>query len=255
MSVFDQEDDQNKDYLTELTGPGGKFDRTKYASDQEMYQAIAKSNFHGDRTISQRNKEFDELRDSFLAKSAEADTAAKLEDLIKKYEERVNNRDTTNNPNVGDVNLPVLDEAKIEATVEAKLKDIEARRAEKANLDKVDQRLREVYGENAGSILRDKMNALEISNDDLKFLAKKSPEAVFNALGLNQQKTDNFQFVPRSNIRTDNFKPETTIRDALYWEKMRTENSKEYFSQKNSVQRLKDMDNPDFLKRLNERRT
>lgn len=252
MSVFDQEDqDTNKDFLAELTGPGGKFDKTKYASELEMYQAIAKSNVHGDRTIKQRNTEFDELRTAFLEKSAEANTAAKLDELMKKFE----NRDTTINPNVGDVTPPVIDEAKIEATVEAKLQEIEAKRSEKINLDKVDQRLREVYGDNAGSILRDKMSTLGISSEDLKFLARKSPEAVFNTLGLNQQKTEGFQSVPRGSVRTDSFKPETTIRDAIYWEKMRDNNPKEYFSQKNSVQRLQDMDNPDFLTRYNERRT
>lgn len=252
MSVFDQEDDQNKDYLSELTGPGGKFDRTKYASDQEMYQAIAKGKFLGDKTLNQRNTEFDELRTAFLEKSAEANTAAKLDELIKKYETSVN-KDTTNNLNVGDVNLPVIDEAKIKATVAEEYQAIETRKSEKANLDAFDKRLRDAYGENAGSVLRDAMNTLGISQEDLKSLAKKSPEAAVNTLGLNRQRTESFQSVPRSSIRTDSFKPETTIRDAVYWEKMRSENMKEYFSQKNSVQRLQDMDNPDFLKRYNER--
>lgn len=254
MSVFDQEDDQ-KDYLAELTGPGGKFDRTKYASEQEMYQAIAKSNVHGSRTIAQRNTEFDELRETLFAKTAEADTAAKLDELIKKLENRGNDRDTTNNQNVGDVNLPPeLDPKKIEDIVSAKLQEIEVKRTETTNMNTVDARLREEYGDNAPKILKDKMNTLGISNEDLKFLAKKSPEAVFNALGLNQQR-EAFTPVPRGNIRSDSFKPEVTTRDAVYWEKMRNENPKEYFSQKNSVQRLQDMDNPDFLKRLNERRT
>lgn len=251
MSVFDQEDDQNKDYYAELTGPGGKFDRTKYASDQEMHQAIAKSNVHGSRTIDFKNQEFDELRETLIAKTAEANTAAKLDELIKKYEAR-DNKDTTNNPNVGDVNLPVIDEAKIEATVEAKIRAIESSKSEKANLDAFDQRLREAHGENAGSVLRDTMNTLGISSEDLKSLAKKSPEAALNTLGLNKR-TDTFQAVPRSSIRTDSFKPETTLRDAVYWEKLRSENMNEYFSQKNSVQRMQDMDHPDFLKRLNAR--
>lgn len=253
MSVFDQDDDQNKDYLAELTGPGGKFDRTKYASDQEMYQAIAKGKYLGDRTLDFKNREFDELRDTLIAKTAEADTAAKLDELIRKYDERALNKDTTNNPNVGDVLPPVIDEAKIEATVEAKIRAIESGKTEKANLDIFDQRLRDAHGENAGSILRDKMNTLGISPEDLKALAKKSPEAALNTLGLSKR-TEGFQPVPRSSIRTDNFKPEATIRDAVYWEKMRNENMKEYFSQKNSVQRLEDMEHPDFLKRLNERK-
>lgn len=255
MSVFDQEDQlDDKDYYTELTGPGGKFDRSKYASDQEMHQAIAKSNVHGSRTIEHKNKEFDELRETLFSKTAEANTAAKLDELLQKLENRDNNKDLTNNPNVGDVTNSAIDDAKIENIIAKKLQEIEVSRNEKSNLDKVDQRLQEEYGSNASRILKDKMNTLGISNEDLKFLARKSPEAVFNALGLNQRETNDFQSVPRSSVRTDGFKPEPTIRDAVYWEKMRNENSKEYFSQKNSVQRLKDMDNPDFLKRINERR-
>lgn len=250
MSVFDQEDDQNKDYLVELTGPGGKFDRTKYTTDQEMYQAIAKSNYHGDRTISQRNTEFDQLREDFLAVKAEATAAAKLEELIAKYENRDTN--TTNNQ-VGNVEA-TLDPKKIEDIVSAKLTEIEVKRVESANLNKVDQRLRERFGDNAASVLKDKMNTLGISNEDLKFLARKSPEAVFNTLGLNSNQTEDSYSLPRSNVRSDGFKPQTTVRDAVYYEKLRKDDPKTYFSQSISVQRLKDMDNPDFLKRYNEQR-
>lgn len=250
MSVFDQEDD-DKDYLVELTGPGGKFDRTKYTSEIDMYKAIAKSNVHGDRTISQRNTEFDQLRADFLEVKAEATAAAKLEELIKKYETRDTN--TTNNQ-VGNVEA-TLDPKKVEDIVAAKLQEIEQKRTEKANLDKVDSRLREQFGDSANSVLKDRMETLGISSEDLKFIARKSPEAVFNTLGLNQQRTEEYSALPKSNTRSDSFKPQTTVRDGVYYEKLRKEDPKTYYSQTSSVQRLKDMENPDFLKRLNEQRS
>lgn len=251
-SLFDQEDD-NKDYLAELTGPGGKFDRTKYTSELEMYQAMAKGKYHGDKTLEHKNREFDELRETFLDTQAQATAAAKFEELVTKLENRTNNSNTTNNPDVGNVEQPSFDPSKIDELLEAKLTKRDADRQEKANLSMVDTRLRERFGDNAGTVLKEKMNTLGLSNEDLKFLAKKSPEAVFNALGLNQQQATDYQAPPRSNTRSDSFQPQTTIRDAVFYEDLRRKDPKSYFSQSTSVQRLKDMDHPDFLKRYNAR--
>lgn len=261
MSLFDQNDsiDENKDYLEELIGPGGKFDVTKYNNDRDAaIKAMAKGKAHADKTLDQRNKEFDELREAFLAKSeeadkksAEAEAKAKFEELVTRFEASKNtNQDDTNKSGI--VDQPTLDPSKIEEIVANKLQEIEVKKRENDNLSVVDSRLRERFGDNAANILKEKMNTLGISNDDLKFLAKRSPEAVFNALGLNQQVQENFQAPVRGSTRNDSFSPKTTTRDAVYWEKMRKDEPKKYFSPDNSVQRLKDMDSPDFLKRYQE---
>jgi len=95
------------------------------------------------------------------------------------------------------------------------------------------------------------MNSLGLTAEDLKLLAKKSPEVAINALGLNVQQQQ-YQNPPTSNTRSDSFKPSVDIRDAVYYEKLRRDNPKDYFSPKTSVQRLQDMDHPDFLKRHQE---
>lgn len=246
--LFDQEDQDNTDYLAELTKPGGKFDRTKYTTDQEMYQAIAKGKFHGDKTLDNKLQEFDQLREEYMSTQAKVNAQAKYDELLAKLEATVN-RDATNTQ-VGNVEQP-FDPNKLDELLEQKLTKREQDRAEKANLDKVNQRLTERFGENAKTVLRDKMNALNLSNDDIKLLAKKSPDAVFNALGLNQQQTD-FQAPPRSSMRSDNLTRDPGVRDAVFYEKMRREEPKKYFSQQMSTQRLKDMDSPDFLKRYRE---
>lgn len=250
MSLFDQEDIDNKDYLAELTGPGGKFDRTKYASEAEMYQAIAKGKVYGDRTIEQRNKDFDDLREDFVKAQANATSATKFEELKALLEKRVDTGDITTQMRPVETQL---DPVKIEELLDQKLTQREMKAKEDANMNAVETRLRERFGDNAKSIMRDKMNTLGMTAEDLKFLAKRSPEAVLNALGVNSVQQETYQGTPSSSFRSDNFVPQADIRDALYYDKMRREKPKEYFSEKMSVQRLKDMDdNPDFLKRLRE---
>lgn len=248
MSIFDQEEDDKKDYLAELTGPGGKFDRTKYASEVEMYQAIAKGKVYGDRTIEQRNKDFDDLREDFVKAQANATAATKYEELKALLEKR-GNPDVDITPSLQPT---AFDPSKIEELLEQKLTQREMKKREDDNMAVVETRLREYFGEDAKTVLRDKMNTLGMTADDLKFLAKRSPEAVINALGVNS-KPESYQGAPSSNLRSDNFVPQADIHDALYWEKMRREKPKEYFSEKLSVQRLKDMDHPDFMTRYNQK--
>lgn len=252
-SLFDQEEvfDENKDYLEELIGPGGKFDVAKYNNDRDVaIKAVAKGKVLGDRTIDQRNKEFDELREVWLQERAQSMAQAKFEELRLAMENQ--NDDTTITPVVNVE--PTLDPNKLKGLVSQQLQEIEAERRKSENLTKVENRLKERFGDNAKSALKDKMNTLGLSYEDLKLFAQRSPEAVITALGLNQQ-PEPYQSPPRSSIRSDNFLPQTDIRDAVYYEKMRKEDPKTYFSEKTSVQRLKDMDAPEFLTRYNQRRT
>lgn len=243
-SLFDQEDEI--DYLQELTKPGGKYDRTKYSDDSELLKALAKGKYHGDKTLDLKLTQFDELREELDKREDLAKTQAKLDELLTKIEKSQSGDNNQSTPEPMDLN-------QLDAAIETKFQAIETRKKEAANMEEVENRLRARFGDNAASILKDKMNTLSLTRDDLKFLAKRSPEAVLNTLGLNSEQTDTYQAPPRSNVRTDSFKPTVEIRDAVYYEKMRREQPKEYFSEKISVQRLKDMDHPDFMKRYQER--
>jgi len=208
--------------------------------------------------ITVKNREFDQLREDYLKAKANADAQAKFEDLLTRLESKSgnDNNNSGSTQNNGNVEQPVLDEAKLDTLIEQRVLDIENRKREKANLDAVENKLRERFGDNAQAILRDKMNTLGITNEDIKFLAKKSPEAVFNALGLNSQPPAQQEAgLPRSSFRTDRSNNTDGVRDYLFYEKMRREEPKKYFSQDISVQRLKDMDSPDFLKRYQELRS
>lgn len=236
--IFDQEDDTPpQNYLEELVGEGKKFKTT---------EELAKGKYESDRYIKHKDQEFDELREDALKWRADSVAKARFDEYVKTHNGKSD--DTTHTP-VDNVQ-PSVDPSKIKELVSQEWSLLKTQERETENLTRVDTILKERFGDNARSILKDKMNTLNLSQDDLKFLAKKSPDAVINALGLNQRE-DFYQAPPRGSVRSDSFTPKTELRDAVYWEKMRSTNSKEYFSPKNSVQRLKDMDHPDFLKRYN----
>lgn len=247
MSLLDQED--NRDYLAELTGPGMKFDRSKYANEAEMYKAIAKGKVHGDTTLAVTLQEKDELREYAEELRRAATTSTKTEELLARLE---NNQQVTTSTTQQQVTQPSLNPTQLAEIVRQQVLELEQGKIETKNMETVETKLRERFGDNAASILKEKMKSLNLTNDDLKLLAKRSPDAVLNALGVNNAPTRSSD-LPRSSMRTDNFSPDVEIRDAVYYEKLRKEKPKEYFSEKTSVLRLKDMDHPDFLKRFNER--
>ena len=254
MSLFDDNQD-DVDFMKELTGPGSKFDRSKYQSDEEMYKDIAKGKYFADKTISVTLQEKDQLREDYLklleasnTQQSSAVTEAKLQELLAKLE----NRNTP--PNTDGGNQQPIDLNKIEQQATAKaLEAIDAREAKKKadeNLAVVDSRLRQRFGDSAKTVFRERMNSLGMTNEVFQEIAKRSPEAAINALGLSQQSP--IQNPPGSNMRSDHFRPTVDVRDAVYYEKLRREKPQEYYSERTSVQRLKDMDHPDFLKRFEE---
>jgi len=254
-SLFDDQIEDKIDYLTELTKPGAKFDKTKYGNELEMYQAIAKGKYHADKAYDAKIEQFDQLREDFIRVKDTSTTKAELEALETRLAQRLKQNDGIVNTDTNIQNQPTFDLKQIEDIATAKaiaaLEARETKKAEETNLAVVESRLRERFGTNAKDILRDKMNSLGLTAEDLKLLAKKSPEVAINALGLNIQQQQ-YQNPPSSNMRSDSFKPSVDVRDAVYYEKLRRDNPKDYYSEKTSVQRLKDMDHPDFLKRYQE---
>ncbi|SRR6266852_2977823 len=255
-SLFDDQIDDKIDYIAELTKPGAKFDKTKYANDLEMYQAIAKGKYHGDKAYDVKLEQFDQLREDYLQVKASSTTKAQLEELETRLKQHLTaQNDGIVNTDTNIHNQPTFDLKQIEDIATAKaiaaLEAREAKKAEDNNLAVVESRLRERFGTNAKEILRDKMNSLGLTAEDLRLLAKKSPDVAINALGLNVQQQQ-YQNPPSSNIRSDSFKPSVDVRDAVYYEKLRRDNPTDYYSPKTSVQRLQDMDHPDFLKRFQE---
>jgi len=144
-SIFDQNDET--DYLKELTQPGGKFDRSKYSSEDEMYKAIAKGKVHADKTLEGKLQEFDQLREDALRWRNESTSQAKLDDLLTEMKMRKNNDVTdTNVVKPENIDLNKIEDNAVQKAMAA-FKQAQQDEQDRQNLAVVESRLRERFGD------------------------------------------------------------------------------------------------------------
>lgn len=247
MSLLDQnktepQDDPNRDYLAELTGPGGKFDRTKYQSDEEMYKAIAKGKVLGDEMIEFKNTEFDKLKSDYLKVNEEYKASASLSEIIDQIRNEKTTENNENTQNVDEVTQPALTPQDVESLLEQRLTERERRMKEEANYKTVESKLREQLGDNYASVLKRQAEQLGLTNEDVDRMARQAPLAFFKAFGIEEQKPSGFQSPPRPTLRSDNSSLGTVNkRTWSYYEEMRKKNPAEYLSGKTQTQMMKDM--------------
>lgn len=234
-SLFDQNDeinpqlDQSKNYLDELVGEGKKF---------KTVEDLARGKAEADLYIQLQNARTDELREDYLKMREEATAQAKLQDLIDRLD---NTRNTPQLPVETPERTPTpqFDPNKLESLIEDTFSKIEGKRKSETNFAEVQKKLKDQYGSNYQAVLKEKMNELDLSLDDVNSLARKSPTAFYNTLGLNQQRQDD-QSMPRNSQRSG-FTPKLSEkRTWAFYEKMRKENPKLYYDSKTINQKHDD---------------
>jgi len=229
--------DPNKDYFAELTGPGGKFDRTKYESESDMYKAIARGKVEADKYVDHLKARHDELRQDWSKLREEYNAGPKLKEYLDQLVSRQSQNDHITPP-VED-KQPVFDSNELEKLLETKLSAREQLRKEEANYKLVESKLTEHYGSNYQSVLKQQVDQLGLDKDFVNELARKHPAVLFRTLGLDGKKPDNFQVPPMSSQRIDPF-ASTTKRTNAYYQKLRKENPTAYRSPKIQDQMFKD---------------
>lgn len=231
--------DPNKDYYAELTGPGGKF----HDSDETVAkQKVARAKIESDNYIKTLERQLDVAREDDRKLREEYQAAASLRELIDQYKEMQqlpSGKQPIADP---EVRQPVLDEAALDARLEQKFALKEAERQFQTNMQEVKSKLEAKYGPNYQNAFKQHVEELGLDADDVKALIRKSPKALYKTLGLDEVKSDLdiFQAPPRSQTRSDSFKPQTDIRDWAFYEKMRVENPKLYKNPRTHVQMHKD---------------
>lgn len=227
-SLFDQNDDvtqqldQNKNYLEELVGEGKKF---------KTNEDLARGKAEADLYIQTVNRRADELRQDYLKLRDEANAQAKLQELIDRLENS-NNRQPPQLPEDNLERQPTFDPNKLDSLIEEKILKTEAARKATTNYNQVQTKLKEQFGNNYQSILQEQMNKLDLTIEDINSLARKSPTAFFNTLGLNQSQQESLLTPPRSSQSTG-FKPQSKEkRTWSYYENLRKANPKLYYDPK-----------------------
>lgn len=192
------EADPSKDYLTELVGDGKKF------KDQA---ALARGKYEADQYIEILKREKDAMRSEYLKLRDENMTKANLQEIIDQIKkERLTSSDTTTAKEVDE--QPKVNPEEIETLIERKMEARESAKKQSENFSLVQKKLKEQWGTNYASVLKQQTESLGLDDEFVNQLAKTNPNVLFKTLGFDQQTKDNlFQTPPRSNQRSDNFAP------------------------------------------------
>lgn len=234
MKLLDDNQDQpaidpEKNYLEELVGDGKKF---------KSPEELARGKYQSDLYIKELERQKDELRSDFLAASADAKSKANLEELVT----RLTKNQGDNQPPVDNVQKPSVELKDIESLVSNKLQEYQTTTKQLENFNFVKDKLTERYGSNYNSALKQQMDELDLTVDELENLARTKPKFLIKTLGLDKEPTlDTFQAPPHSSQRNSNFAPTTKKRTWSYYENLRRTDPKVYHDPKTSVQMYNDV--------------
>ena len=201
------------------------------SADEELIRSKVDSDLY----IKTLERQKDELRTDFMKAQEEIQKGKALEDLIDK----LNHKDTTppaNTPPKENTPPPSLSLTDVDKWyAEKKRAEIESQ-----NFSAVQNKLMERFGQRAGDFLQEQAQTLGLTKEEVNSLAKKSPEAFYRTMGLNQQGQDLFMAPPRSDNRPSSFSPQPVKRDWNFYQDMKAKNSKQYWDPKTQLQMHRD---------------
>jgi|SRR5580765_3979385 len=221
--------DETKDYFEDLVGEGRKFKDAK---------ELAKSKFLGDLYIKDIVRQKDELANSYVELKAQYDAQAKLVDLVDRIgEKRTNSDDTLNITKNEPVNKSV-DLEDLDKRFEQLLTKREKAAIEAENLKKSQKMLREGLGDNYVNVIRSRISDLDLTEDDVNSLAKRSPKTLAKVLGIEVENREKavFQSPPVSQRRSDTFKPAVQKRTWSWYQEQKKSNPRIFLDPKIAIQ-------------------
>jgi len=207
------------EHLNNLVGEGRKYENS---------ESLAKAYSNADNFIDQLKTENKELRD-------ELDKRLNAEDVLSEIKrERVETLRATEIS--GENTTPKLDEEALSKLISSTLDQKENEKEAIVNIEKVDTRMKEIFGEEkAKEILYSKAKELNLSVDFLASVAAKSPEAFFNTLGVSQKRETTIPAPTLSTTNTEAVKvmnAGSMIAEGTWdsFEELRKENPRKYFT-------------------------
>lgn len=224
--------EEDKNYLEELVGEG-----KKYKSPEDL----AKSKLHADNTIKQRERELEELRSDFLKLREAQQSGMSQKDFIDQLKTVVQStsRDQTINTN-DDTKVPQFKTAEeLESLIDNRLRKKESESIQTKNFNEVKNKLVEAYGNSHASILQRKLDDLGLSVETADTLARTSPKAFLNALGVTARTAEGFE-APLKSEQRPAFAPNATLRDRKFYSELRDKQPNVYYDPKTQNQMIKD---------------
>lgn len=199
-------------------------------------EELLKAKVEADLHIKTLEREKAEQYEMYKKLYEETQTKASLQELI----DQMKNEQQVALPIANEVKEPVLDMNKMKDLFKEEISAYETQKREVENFGKVQSKLKEKLGPNYASTLKDQYEQLGLSNDEMNSLAKKSPEAYFRMLGINDSPRSDYMPAPRGAMRNDSFAPKTVKRDYAYYQELKKTNPMLYLDPKIAVQMEKD---------------
>lgn len=212
---------------------------TKKWKDKPL-EELLKAKVESDLYVKTLERQKDELREDFMKAQEEIQKGKSMESLIDQLNRRQDPPAIP--PQKPEEKTNALDVNEIEKLFEQKFEQKRISDIENRNFTDVQNKLKERFGSNASSVLQEQASNLGLSKEDVNSLAKKSPEAFFRMMGLDNQKKDLFMALPRNDVRNDNFRPNVEKRDWNFYQNMKAKNPKEYWAPKTQLQMHRDAD-------------
>lgn len=221
--------DESKDYFSEFVGEGRKY-KTK--------EDLGKAYYHAMSALRNREQRMDEIRSDLSNALAENKAKARLEDLIAQLDKTkapASNEQT----HVNEDNRKPFDPNQLESLVSNKIVEHETKRKQQENFNTVKAKLTERFGKNYSGVLKDHIDQLGLSEEDVNALARKSPAALFKTLGLEDNRRETFDAPPRSQTQ---FRPKVTSphKPLSWYQDLRKKDKMAYHDPKIAIQMEKD---------------
>lgn len=208
-------------------------EKFKIAPEVPVDPELAKSKYEADEYIKMVVRQKDELKTDYLKLKSDYDARAKLEELYGQLKQPQEEDDHT-------PVQPALDETKLETLIENKFKGYQAKQKAQENEDLVKSKLKEQFGNKYTEVLKNKMDELELTSEELTSLAQRSPKAFFRTLGLDAPKSDPFQAPPPSTYRSSNTPRQEEQRTWSYYQKLKETNPRAWLDPKIQTQMYQD---------------
>lgn len=220
--------DTSKNYVEELVGDGKKF---------KTVEDLARGKYEADLYVETLKKRQDEINRDYLRLREENMAKQKLEDLIDQFSKLQSNNQNNDNTYVKPEIKNELDLKQVESLLESRLDAREAARKQQENFALVKEKLKERFGSNYSTVVKEQISDLGITESEFNDMAVKHPKLLFKTLGLDKApNVDSFQAPPRSNQRSNSFAPTTEKRTWSYYQKMKETNPNLYLDPKIAVQ-------------------
>lgn len=238
MSVFDQTDHKETDQTTtQQQNSDGWLDRLVKEKGEQWKdpEVIAKGKIQADEHIRNLEEQLEEMRKDLGKQEYAKDLLSKLQDKAPPTAggktEVPNSGSTQDNTN--------LDASKLESLIEQTLTAREKKQTATQNIAETDQRLADMFGTEAGNVVKAKASELGMSLERLKEIASESPTAFFTLIGEAKSKETNS--TAKSTLNTSaGFTSTSGERTNEFYQKWRREKPTEFWSTKVQKQMLDD---------------